>query len=523
MWLPLSAVALLLATPLAMLIVRLARPRFAYFWLIAAFGGLLAWPLVLLSHPDQPLQIPLVTWKPEELLPVSPALLVDHISWPFALALASLALGVILTDVARAWEADWSVWAGSLAFTALGLFAVLAGNPLTLLLAWAAIDLIELVILLLEHVQSAVRERLALNFSSRVAGIVLVILAGILARSSGSSFSFETISPRINVLLLLAAGLRLGVVPLHLPFLSELPLRRGLGTLLRLVPTAASLVLLSRTAAAGVPENLAPYLLVFSALAALYGSISWATADHELDGRQFWILGMAAFVVASSVRGQPSASLAWGIALLLSGGLLFFFSARHRSLLVLPLLGLAGFSCLPFTPAWEGVRMYTPFTPLMFAFLISQGIFMAGYLRHALRPGLSLTGVERWVWAIYPAGLALLPLTQVLITWWGRAPEAVSGEIFPPLTASWPGLASLALAGLFIFLGRRGGSIPRSLVTAFRRVFSFGWLYRLLWSVYHSLARWIGWINLILEGEGGILWTLLLLALLFSLLAQRGL
>ena len=109
-------------------------------------------------------------------------------------------------------------------------------------------------------------------------------------------------------------------------------MRRGLGTSLRLVPAAASLVLLVRTAYTGVPDPWRPYLLALVGLSALYGAILWFTASDELSGRPFWILGMIAFVVASAVCGVPEASLAWGLACIFSGGLLFLLSARHPQL-----------------------------------------------------------------------------------------------------------------------------------------------------------------------------------------------
>jgi hypothetical protein len=46
--------------------------------------------------------------------------------------------------------------------------------------------------------------------------------------------------------LLLAAGLRLGVLPLHLPYASEAAIRRGFGSALRLISAGSSLILLAR-------------------------------------------------------------------------------------------------------------------------------------------------------------------------------------------------------------------------------------------------------------------------------------
>ena len=65
--------------------------------------------------------------------------------------------------------------------------------------------------------------------------------------------------------------------------------------------------------------------------------------------------------------------------------------------------------------------------------------------------------------------------------------------------------------------------LPASLVASLQRIFSFDWFYRLVWGIYQQLSRIVAFLNLIQEGEGGILWTLLLLTLLLSLLIERGL
>jgi hypothetical protein len=517
-------ILILLITPLIMLVIRILQPDFAFFWLVATLGALSTWPVVLLLHSRIPESLTLVAWKPEQILPISPTLLLDPISWPFAMALASLVLAVILTDVARVTEVDWSAWASSLAITAIGMLAVLAGNPLTLIMAWGAIDLVELVILLSMALKSDDRERIVILFSTRIAGIVLLIAAGMAARSSGEILTFTNISPQTSIYLLLASGLRLGVVPIHQPFLGGMPLRRGLGTLLRMVPAAASLVLLARTATAGVSSSLSPYIFGFAALAAIYASISWISTTDELSGRPFWIMGGAALSVAAAVRVQPTASLAWGIATLLSGGLLFLLNIRHRFLRIFILLGLLGFTALPFTAAWEGVYLYAaPLNPFLVVFIIAQALLLIGYVRHATQIGPSLTGVERWVWLIYPWGLALLPVSHYIITYLGQPGTVEQNMSFPSLTASWPSLLTLGLVGGAIVWMSRGVNIHPRIVNTIRAGFSLNWFYRLLWRLYGLLGRLVTFVNLILEGEGGILWTLLILTLLFSLLAQSGL
>ncbi len=536
--LPLFPIVLLLLTAMVMVVIRLVKPGFSYYWLIAAAGTLLAWPVTLLIGYRLPQKITLITWKPAEFFLASPTLLYDYFSWPYVMALSTLALAVILTAVARMQPVSWRAWAGTLVLVALGQIAVLAENPLTLLLGWAALDIVELVILMAQLNSSTIRERIVASFTARAAGILLLIWAGITSFQSrqpaGSTLTFTAIPSQAAIYLILAAGLRLGVLPLHLPFLQEPPLRRGLGTSLRLVPAAASLALLARTATTGLSASTAPFLLILTGMAVLYGAWAWLTAPDELNGRPFWILATAAFSVAGAILAQPAASLAWGLTCLFSGSLLFLASTRRKSLNILFALGVLGLSMFPFTPTWNGSILYAlglagpapvfhwstdnliAYLVFTLVFLTAQALIIVGYIQHMRRPGETPEGMERWVWVIYPAGLALLPLTQFLVGWLTRP-----GLAEVPASGWWAGGAATGIALITWFFRRRHPQLPQEVIQVWRQVFSFGWIYRLFWLIYRAASQIIGWITVILEGEAGLLWAVLLLVLIFSLIVQR--
>jgi hypothetical protein len=514
----LVSIVLLFIAVTSMLLIHAFWPDFLYHWLIAVGGALFAWLAMLATGSQLPLSLTLIDWQTKALLSESPILLADELSWPYALALVTLALAVILTDVVRAAEADWSAWSGTLILGALGLFAVLAGNPLTLLLAWMAIDLAELLILLAQLVQSTVRERVVIAFSARVLGSLLLIGGEMAARSGGASLNFEFISSRAAIFLVLAAGLRLGVLPLHVPFLQEPRLRRGLGTMSRLVPAAASLVLLARTAEAlrSAPGPVAyfPYLLGLAGLAGLYGGLAWFLAPDELEGRPAWILGMASLSLAAALRAQPAASLAWGLATLFCGGLVFLTSIHDKRLLWLSFLGLLSFTAMPFTPAWNGSQLFTaPFHPLLAVFMVAQALLLAGYARHALRSSQIFQGVEQWIWLIYPLGLGLLPLTYF---WIGTRSYPSIANV--PIVGWLLGVIAVVLAILAISFRNRIGAIPAGPILYLQTFLSLNWFYRMLWITYRYLGRFATFLTSVLEGEGGVLWAILLLVLLFSVL-----
>ncbi len=495
-----------------MLALRRLRPAFAYHWLVAAGGAFLAWAAVWALWPRLPLTLPLFAWGPPELLFESPRLAADPTSWPFALALATLTLSVILTDVGRAAEARWSSWAGSLALGALGVLAVLAGNPLTLALAWSVIDFVELAVLL-GRVEPEARPRAVTSFATSLVGTMFLLMAAIWTNGQNIPFGFDVILPAPSVLLVLAVGLRLGVLPLQAPLLQEPALRRGLGSMVRLVPPAASLVLLVRVAEVGVFAQALPYLLALVLLAALYAGSAWALAADEITGRPFWILAMTALATAAALRGAPFAALAWSLALLYGGGVLFLASARERALIPLAVLASFTLLALPFSPALSGAQMFSPFHPLTAALVIPYAFILAGYLRHLLRPTERFVGLERWVWVVYPLGLLLLPLTFIVAGLLLSSRDAAAPII-------WPGLAGIVLSAILAVAYRRGWRVGTPALQIMDAVFSFKWLYVLARRVYGLLGRFVSLFAGLLEGQGGVLWALLLVALLATVVVQ---
>lgn len=495
--------------------------RPGYFWFLAVGSSLTAWVLVLLSRPIEPVIIKLMDWESSTLFFSSPGLLVDGYSWPFAVAIITLLASVLLTDVARVRDIEPVAWGADLAIAGSGLLAVLASNPLTLLLSWAIIDLVETYILLTQVSGSEQRERVVVSFSVRVVGMLLVISAIIRTQVMGMVLEFSDIPPEVSGYLILAAGLRLGVLPPYQPFLQELPLRRGLGTIVRLVPATTSLVLLTRVATVGASPEWELGLTISTALALIFGGIAWILSRDELDGRPYWIFGMSSFSVMAAVRALPFVSQAWGLGLILTGGLLFLYSARSRRYLWLPALGLVSVSGIPFTPTWRGASLFAGlnlFTSMIFA--LGFTFLLLGYFRHMIRMDETGDEIQSWVRLIYPFGLVILLATHFGLAWelkW----------LFPTQLGLlsvewWLGVLMISLAAALLFLHQRGYIHLPTENKLFRGVFSLGWLYRMLWWVYQSTSRLVAYLANLMEGEGGVFWAALIMILLVTVILQRS-
>ncbi len=524
-------VILLLFTALALLVLQQVRPGFGYAWLAAAGLSLATWGLLLAYHfrPVAPLVV--TGWLPVQGLAPLFTFQVDAVSWPYAFALVGLLVAVILTAAARMQLRTGPIaWAGSLAITGAGLLAVLAGDLPTLVAAWTLIDIIELSVILLNGSEQGRPQQAVLAFAARVTGTLVAILAYLFSSSQNQPLTFTQMVPGAGLILLVAAGLRLGVVPLHLPYTQEVRMRRGLGTVMRLVAPASALPLLSR-----LPEWVAPpawsvFLLVFSALAAVYGSAMWLTSRDELNARPYWLIALAGIAVACSLRGQPQAALAWGLALLLTGSIIFLYSARPRRFPAVLLLGAIGLSGMPFTPSaggWNGL-IVPPFNLLDIILIFTHSLLLLGFLRFALfeRPVLSTS--ERWVQVMYPFGLFMLIVTQWLIGIFGWPGSLTAGIWWGPLISAGLAAAMLfgyrqfsraaALAGRLDVLALVGSRVGHALSALLR----LDWLYRFLWLIYGLVQNLVGFVTTILEGAGGLLWALLLLVLLASLLISGG-
>jgi|SRR5271157_102079 len=508
-------VFLLLLTALSLLVLRFTQPDFKYPWMVAAGGSLAALLSVFLWRLHFPLTFSLPSWQPANLFPSSPTWLADDISWPYALALAALAVTGVWTAVVRA-ESNSATWAGTFLVTAMGILAVTAGNPLTLILAWTAMDLTELLSMLRSTEGENQSENVVIAFAVRLAGTGLVIWASTVSSSLGTPMDFRAVPTRAGIYLLLAAGLRLGVLPLHLPYRQENVLRRSFGTSLRLVSAAGSLALLSRIPSGALNNPLLPFLLILVALPALYAGWMWLRASDELIGRPFWIMGMASLAVAACLRADPAGSTAWGVALILDGGLLFLFSARQRSLLILPLLAIWGLSALPFSPTASGWRTENQSSVLfLIPYLPAQGLLIAGYFRHALHRGeTSFESQARWAKVIYPSGLFLPAGIQILLGFWGWSGARTTG-------LWWAALTSLILAGGFTALALMllNRLVPAAGPARWTEIFRLGWFYRIVQSLYLFLERIVHALTSTLEGDGGILWSLLILVLILSLIS----
>lgn len=519
----LITVTTLLATAIVLLTMQFVAPTFRYNWLIATAGALLGWISVFAWQLHMPFALQFPAWQPASLFSQSPTFVGDGIAWAYSVSLATLCLGIILTAVARSNFPRPVNWMGVLIITSLGILAVLADNPLTLVLIWAAIDLSELVAQMRVVEDPELSERTVIAFASRVAGIFVLLWADMVSVANGQPLDFRSAPPQAGLYLMLAAALRIGVLPLHLPYSGESALRRGFGTGLRMISAASSLILLARVPSSSLASPLTPYLAILVSLAAIYGGWQWLRAPDELTGRPFWLIGMGSLAVAAALRANPIGAAAWGCGLILAGGALFMSSEQNKWLTRALLIGAWGISALPFSltaTGWNSGIIPPLLSWLAWPFLIlAHAMLVAGFVRHSLRTTTRASTEDQPIWAknVYPSGIALLLFMIILLAFYGWGGTLQFGNWFVSL------LTTLLTAGLLWLSPRL--RVLNPIRAHWVRPTNASWLewsYQALWNIYRQLGRASNIISNVLEGESGVMWTLLFLALFISYFAQRN-
>ena len=356
----LITVAILFLTGLSVLLLRFIVPHFRYMWLVATGGGILAWISVFAWQTQMPIALQFSIWQPASLFSQSPTFIADEIAWVFTLSIVTLCLAIIITSVVRSNFPNVVSWIVILILTSLGVLAMVADNPLTLVLIWAAIDFAELIAQMRFVEDPKLSERVVIAFASRATGTFILLWADMVSAANGQTFDFRSAPPQAGLYLLVAAALRLGVLPLHLPYPSGLSVRRGFGTGLRMISAASSLILLTRIPSSSVTSLLTPYLLMLVSFAAIYGGWMWMRAPDELTARPFWLIGIGSLAVAAALRANPIGAAAWGCALILAGSALFLSSEINRWLTWALWIGVLAISALPFSltaTGWNSKNM----------------------------------------------------------------------------------------------------------------------------------------------------------------------
>ena len=526
--LPLLPILILLGGVLVLVLCRAAR--IMHYDAAASVVALLAVAaILLLAIPDLSVRETLISsWQPITLFGAPVALRVDRPDWLIAFVATLACAATALAGVAYPGRRRFGPRALALGMTAGLVAAVFSANLLTLALAWGLFDAFFVIAALMHSEETVASRRAVFAIGFNVAATLCLWLAALaVIQDNESQYWHLTRLPEpARQFLALAAVLRLGLYPFSQRLQPEREDVPGRVVLLYALPSLAGLHLLIRLAnLSALPEE--PAAIWFAALSVLAGgALAWWRGGSR-DALPYLSLSTLGTVAFAGIRvGAPSApqaillsgAVSWTLAmatLSLSHG----FQRRApwwsvgQALAVATLVGIpasAGFAVrvsLASTAASGGGAL-----PLI-CVVIGETLAFATLARLLATPSRFTTPRTRKDVASYVPAIALVALPPFLLPALARH---VVPDVAPPAFAV--ALPSLGLPGIILFLLPVALGVAVEWLRRERRItapvdlsraLSLDWLFNVIFRFTDLLASALNRLSAASEGEGAVVWALL--------------
>jgi formate hydrogenlyase subunit 3/multisubunit Na+/H+ antiporter MnhD subunit len=497
--------------------------------LVMSIASLVTLALIWLLRSDSPLTQIIAPWQPVSVFGVPVSFRVDHTAWIIGLGLVLVCVATAFTWLAYPGQTRPAPRAASLLLIASALAGVFASNLLTLALAWGLLDAI-FTIALLARSGSQLGRRAAMAIVLNTASTLCVWIAALVLENSHESLYWHlfTAPGGARDWLALAGVLRLGLYPLHqwLPMeLGEAPDR---AVLLFIIPAAAGLALWARLAlVAALPST--SIISILAIVSALMGAWLAYRNPQPRSSLPFITLSLTGLMVINAVTPTANgtltaATLTW--IFVMAGLFISRGFERHAPLWSLgaiisaaTLIGVPGTIGFSVQSEMLSSLIDAKTWPLLIAVLIAETVLVAAVSRLIFSPAndslpinfiRKLSFIIALAFATLPAiALALLPglLTNVPL---------MSESIARLGLVGWVAWAVPVVGGVVLAVFTRRSIAPSLSVESEAEPRWLSWL-ELDWitSVASLPVRLITYlvrgVSSIMEGEGSLLWTMLII------------
>lgn len=487
-------------------------------WAVSASLGILIWILTMVLSNSLPASVSVSVWQPERLFQSPLEFSLDQTSWAYMYAGSTVLLAMILTAAARQNIAPAEVRAFWFIYTALAMIAMLAANLVTLTISWALMDFLTLVFFLRYAERPEDIQRALIRTGIDMAGVLLLFAGASMNFQAGGDTSITTAfrSTTGVLLVILAALFRLGVLPIHFGIPTIGPIRRGMGTLLRLFPPAVSLILLTRLFGLGLPIETRMWLMLAGMIGVIVGGVRWVLEDDVIESRPFFVLAISSLaVLAGAVEWGADSPRAAGVTMLLIGATLSLSEIHSPTHRVWPMLGALILVGLPFSAGGALAAVFGRIliiggsVPALIIGFMGLTLLGLGALHAVLESETPWPSGETLVRVMFGVGIALPLLVSIGLGIWLQAVPEIEGLLSFGISA--------ALCALLYFILRR---LPAELIQQWQGMAVMAdpqRVYRAMWSPLRILARIARVFGSLFEGEGALLW--MLVVVLFIVLA----
>lgn len=524
-------IALLPVVPLLLVILiifllRWIRRAPVSAWLVSILGVLISWILMIVFQPYWANQLIDLSILNSFYYSDGIRLQLDELSWTFgfiaiSILISSLFVGTYGESRENQTSVQWYAISGAILYTALIFVSACSENLITILFWGGASLLVELGLQV--GFQSPKKDvwRALPSTYGRMISFSAIFLAMILTERAGPGSGFHHFNQYITRLLIIAC-----TVPAFIPiFTNQIAGWSGLPAVLKpqlfLSSYIPVLVVLNRTAEHGAIMTNPAFVLIFLCIIAFIAGFRWI--GHVMDDDfNDWAAFIMVFCAASAISGQLQSCVTWSATFLLVG---FYIQQRTiAAVWIRPLKWFVffGLSCLPLSAAWAGTLLYSSAEPVWISFLAAQGLLLLCW-------DASINSKKRLEpWEITYAPLFnVISLNLIAGSWIGLS--ALNLIIRPELLRSLlqpanilPGLLVIGFWILFYLLMKFLKSPVDRAVRFFVSLFQLLRLLKRLERLIFWSVKPVVFLNRLLDSRAGLLWAILILALIFTFIGQHS-
>ncbi len=443
----------------------------------------------------------------------------DFTSWTFVFTLnlgllTSLLLSVNLTPVEVMRQQSHRLIQG-VTIVLFSHLVVLSGNLLTFICSFALYDGFVLLNLIRGH--DPVPRRVTVGaWGWRVASIWLMLWALLHASAVQAEHDWATL-PSASMFALLA-GISLRLIRMDGPDLPGVSMQdmpwstwhQSIFTLGELAIIWSLAMRLTTHFEGYAYKNL---WLMFFGLIACLASLQWAFASQKKFALGSFFLASCGVFLGAMLYTDPMPLL------VAMGGTLMFmvtlvnYQARRRKLLPILLLYWLTIATLMLTLPWSSQNSNEPVGIIYkVLWVLSMSLFLVGHLRHSLSLLEEQSPLERWMWVTNILGLGIPALGILLPAYWRFSILAPIPRDFIHRFNGWPSIGAVVLMALLFWLKTK----HLSQVTLPLEVYA-NKARRTIQIITQVISRFTGSLATLFEGRGGVLWTLLVIALLIAM------
>ena len=476
-----------------------------HFWMMLTTG--IAWLISLVFFFLTPEYHLNPIWDAGEKLLPSLAFSLDWVSSSYFLVVITLIFFGVLIEGNTPQTNAWITGMGGVC--AIG---TLLDSAYTLAMIWTLVEALSLYSFLKNQGEMTASHRYILGILVRLIGPLLVIYISLVNSSTGIA-PFLTELPQSAAPILLAAGvIGFGGWIFTWQGRHEGQSVMHPGIYQSWIPAVLGLVLITRAAQISTPNEVSPAIFLSGSILIFLAFLTSVLLDQP---DRIWKVGSMALLIGGFAFAEPEAVLTWGM-IFLFPGLVFFrdFGSKRSASLAL-IVGGIGILPLPFFPSWVGFFSLIGIPGLFFSIL--AGVLFGRTFNHRIQGWRGIEILTEQISPLTITGYAVVLISQYSISIQAGLVRKSLAFTYVPISA-W--IAAL-LFGIAVLFWER---IPEFDTSRFDRIKSKARIYFItVANLISRLADGIVYLfTRLFEGDGGLIWTLLLGFLIITLISMRG-